>query len=808
MSAVAAARGGRRLGRFELVRELGRGAQATVWLAHDTRLEREVALKLLDPAADAAELSEWLHEARAVSRLAHANVVPVFEADVADGQPYLVFEFVDGPTLAAQRRVRPKWPPREAVQLLLGVLDALAAAHAQGIVHRDLKPSNILLGSDGRARVMDFGIAARVASAQAAGDGRIVGTPGYMSPEAARGDAPQPAMDVFAAGMMLGELLGGTPLMRERDPWRYVERVQREDLVLAAEVGVDETLRGIVQRALARAPEARYDGARALHAALAAWLAPADAPLPQASHGTLEFLLRRMRHKSDFPALSDAVLRIQRVAASESANLGALTDEILRDVALTNKLLRMVNSVHFTSVAGGGIQTVSRAISLVGFAGIRNMALAVLLLEHMQDKAHAALLREEFTRALMAGSLASELVPWQRDSEEAFLGSMFQNLGRLLTEFYFPEEAQQIRNQLPDAQAPPAQREAAALRVLGIGLDELGAGVARAWGLPESLQLAMRAPQGDAPTRPLPRGVERARWLGRAANGLTDALLQGRNEGDGNQALQAAAAAYAGVLELSVSQIVGAVDAARARLAQLAGAMGLTLPSGARSQRLLAPLPPPAPGLTPAAVPGPPAAPAAQGAQGAQGAPAPGSPPPASGVPAARGAPAAAAPAEAALRAALDEVALALDARSMQLNELLSLVFERMQRALALRAVVLCLRDADGVLQGRFALGPLPASRLAVAPKANGDLFAVLCAKGADLHVADAAALGTKLPPWYRSGIGGGSFLALPLMVKGRPLGLIYADKEAPNGLLLAAGELALLRGLRDKVVVALTRGA
>ena len=805
MSAVPAARALRRLGRFELVRELGRGAQATVWLAHDTRLQREVALKLLDPAADAAELSEWLHEARAVSRLAHPHIVPVFEADVAEGQPYLVFEFVDGPTLGAERRARPKWSAREAVQLLLGVLDALAAAHAQGIVHRDLKPSNILIGRDGRARVMDFGIAARVASAQTPGDGRIVGTPGYMSPEAARGEAPQPAMDVFAAGMMLGELLAGAPLMGERDPWRYVERVQREDLVLPAEAGVDETLRGIVQRALARAPEARYDGARALHTALAAWLAPAEAPLPQPSHGTLEFLLRRMRHKSDFPALSDAVLRIQRVAASESANLGSLADEILRDVALTSKLLRMVNSVYFTSVAGGGIHTVSRAISLVGFAGIRNMALAVLLLEHMQDKAHAARLREEFTRALMAGSLASELMPWQRDSEEAFLGSMFQNLGRLLTEFYFPEEAQQIRKQLPDAQASPPQREAAALRVLGIGLDELGAGVARAWGLPENLQLAMRAPPGDVPARPLPRGVERARWLGRAANDLTDALLQGRSEGEGSRALLATAAEYAGVLELSVPQIVGATDAARARLAQLAGAMGLTLPRGARSQRLLAPLAAPAPGWTPAAVAGLPGASAAQGVQGAQGAqtvPASGSPPPASGVSAAG-----AASAEAALRAALDEVARALDARSMQLNELLGLVFERMQRALALRALVLCLRDADGVLQGRFALGPVPPSRLVVAPKANGDLFAVLCAKGADLHVADAAALGTKLPSWYRSGIGGGSFLALPLMVKERPLGLIYADKEAPNGLLLAAGELALLRGLRDKVVLALTRG-
>jgi serine/threonine protein kinase len=201
------------LARFELLRELGRGAQARVWLAHDPRLDREVALKLMDAEADADAVNLWLHEARAVSRLSHPNVVPVFEADEHEGQPYLVFEYVEGPTLAQARRGQPPMPAKEAVELMIGVLDALAAAHEQGIVHRDLKPSNILLGSDGRARVMDFGIAGRVAPPRRAGgrrgatmvldanEGRIMGTPGYISPEAARGAAPVPAMDVFAAGV-------------------------------------------------------------------------------------------------------------------------------------------------------------------------------------------------------------------------------------------------------------------------------------------------------------------------------------------------------------------------------------------------------------------------------------------------------------------------------------------------------------------------------------------------------------------------------------------------------------------------------
>ena len=202
MSAVA----GQRLGRYRLLAQLGRGAQATVWRAYDERLDREVALKLLNadvshPKAGQA-LNQWLQEARAVSRLAHPHIVPVFDAEQIDGQACLVFELVPGLTLAEHLRQRGALPAREAVELMLGVVDALRAAHAQGIVHRDLKPSNILMAPDGRARVMDFGIAARLdaTDAGAAPDalaGCIVGTPGYLSPEAAAAAAPSGQMDVF-----------------------------------------------------------------------------------------------------------------------------------------------------------------------------------------------------------------------------------------------------------------------------------------------------------------------------------------------------------------------------------------------------------------------------------------------------------------------------------------------------------------------------------------------------------------------------------------------------------------------------------
>ena len=794
------------LARFELLRELGRGAQARVWLAHDPRLDREVALKLLDADAESEAVTEWLHEARAVSRLSHPNVVPVFEADEVDGQPYLVFEYVEGPTLAQARRGQPAMPARQAAELMLGVLDALAAAHDQGIVHRDLKPSNILLGSDGRARVMDFGIAARVAPPRrAAGrrnggtetapvpDGRIMGTPGYISPEAARGEAPVPAMDVFAAGMMLGELLAGAPLMREIDPYRAVERVRHEDLSLPETVKVDATLRGIVQRAITRDIASRYDSARSMQAALRAWLHPDGAAQPEggSSHATLEFLLRRMRHKTDFPALGSSIVRIQKVATSETDSIKSLTGEILKDVALTNKLLRMVNTAQFSAASGGGIATVSRAVALVGFAGIRNMALSVVLLEHMSDKAHASLLKEEFLRALMAGSLADQLTSTAREGEEAFIGSMFQNLGRLLTECYLPDEAVQIRQALGKDQTSAAShpaREAAARKVLGMSLDELGGGVAKAWGLPDSLQHAMHAPQGQAPARVMERGPERVRWLGRAANAMSDAMLG--SDGDAQAtALLRAAELYAPALGLNPREMVAAAYTMRTHLNDLATALGVNVAAGAPARRLLE--------ATNLQLPSGPAhlntdeastlvlvSPAAAGSDAQQ-----------------------------VMSKALDEVRAALASKTMRLSDVLPLVLNTMHKALDFRRVVLCLREPGFArLVGRIALGQGGAEISAafrIQPDANAasDLFGVLCAKGADLLVSDARTVATRLPAWYRQKVNAPTFLLMPLMLKGQPIGLIYADKALAGAIVIGEAELTLLRALRDQATAAFSKG-
>jgi eukaryotic-like serine/threonine-protein kinase len=740
LSTVAAP--GQRVARFDLLRLLSRDAQATTWLAHDPRLDRDVVVKLLTASPRTQGMAGWLQGARAVSRLMHPHIVPVFEADEADGQAYLVFEHVLGTTLTQACAQRAVLPPREAVGVLLQVLDALAAAHALGIVHGALVGSRILLGDDGHVRVSDFGHAALGIAA---------------------GPPPLPDHDVVAAARLLVEMLGGPSTAQGLGPAATCSDPSRWPPALQA----DDGLRSIVLRAMGWDSAAHFDGARAMQAALSAWLSPGTAVADAApGHGTLEFLLRRMRHKTDFPALSDSVLRIQRMATSDSESLGNLSDEILKDVALTHKLLRMVNTVHFNHAGGGGVSTVSRAVALIGFAGIRNMALSVLLLEHMNDRAHAAVLLEQFMRSLMAGTLAGQLTPVARDSEDAFLGALLQGLGRLLTEYYFPDEAQQIR----EAAAVDGDIEAAAQRVLGLGLDDLGVGIARAWGLPDGLQRTMRSPAGEVRGRAPETGPERLRWTGRAAHALTDALL-GAEGPEQMRALGATAELYSSVLGMDKADILTATQAARLRLAQTAQALGLHSPAGAASRRLL---------LAAPGVPTPPVT-----------------------VPA--GLLAAARPPNALLQRGLDALRQTQATPQVMLQRLL----EILHRALGLRCVVCCLREAStGHLVGRLAVGPgareiSTAFRIEPSLLPGADLFGALCAKGADTLIADAAAapVASRLPVWYRQAVNAPTFLLLPMSLKGLPLGLIYADMAQAGALVLGPADLSLLRALRDHAV-------
>ena len=783
------------LGRFELLRELGRGAQTSVWLAFDPRLQRQVAIKLM-PAVqpeDASALDQWLREARHVAALTHPFIVPVLEVDVQGLQSYIVFEYVPGRTLAEHLAQQGRCAPHEAVALMVDVLEGLQAAHASGIVHGNLKPSNVMVDNQRHARVMDFGTAAPVQAAASAQG--VVGTPSYLAPEAAGGAAPSPAMDVYSAALVLVELLTGHPLMPRQNAWQALYRSANEFATLPDDLGpgVDGALRAVVQRALARSPGARYATAGDFRDALRGWAAPVSAPTA-ASNATLDFLLRRMRHKSDFPALSDSVARIQRVANSEDDSISDLTHEILKDVALTNKLLRLVNSVHYAHASRGTISTVSRAVSLVGFNAVRNMALSLVLLDHMEDKAHASQMREEFLRAMMAGSVAAELCSPGQVAEEAFIGAMFQNLGRMLCEFYFPEEAQQVRSVVAAGRLQGGE-ESAAVQVLGLGFEDLGAGVARVWGLPESLQRCMRKPMGAPPMRSAEQGVERLRWVAMAANEVATTLLHS-GDAQTEDRLQQTAARYARTLALSPEAIAEATLRARHKLVSLAQALDLQVAPGSAAARLLtlptsqadAAVPQDALALLELRAAEPQPLPAVLESQAAGTV--------------------SVAQVNEVLAAGIQDITNAM-VENFQLNDVLRMILETMFRALGFRRMVFCLREArTDLLTGRFGLGEDSESAvraMKVPLKTPGDLFAAVCVRGADTLINDAtqARMQARLPQWYVQGINAPAFLLLPLQIKGQPFALIYADQSAPGGIVVDDKVLGLLRTLRNQAVMA-----
>ena len=200
-------------GRYELEREVGRGGMGAVWLARDTTLGREVAVKRIGmaPGGSTPDQERAAREARLAARLNHAHVVQVFDLVSDDDVQWLVMEYVDGLTLASLIHSEGALDPRRASELVGQAADALAAAHAAGIVHRDVKPSNILVGPQGQVKLSDFGIAKAEADPSLTQTGLVTGSPAYLSPEVASGQLASTASDVWSLGATLYHALSGRP---------------------------------------------------------------------------------------------------------------------------------------------------------------------------------------------------------------------------------------------------------------------------------------------------------------------------------------------------------------------------------------------------------------------------------------------------------------------------------------------------------------------------------------------------------------------------------------------------------------------
>ncbi|MCX7893517.1 MAG: serine/threonine protein kinase [Burkholderiales bacterium] len=265
-----------RLGRYEVLAEVGRGAMGVVYRARDPVLDRVVAVKTIIVPADAAERAEYearfFQEAKAAGSLNHPAIVTVYDAGNAGDVAYIAMEYVDGTELRDLATGGARIPVGRALHIAAQVADGLAFAHERGIVHRDVKPANIMVTADARAKIMDFGIARVRASDVETKTGTTLGSPRYMSPEQVLGRRADARSDIFSLGVVLYELLAGAPPFSGEDVSSLMYAVVHAEAPPPSRLNPDvpPMLDLVVAKALAKVPQERYRDASELAADLRA----------------------------------------------------------------------------------------------------------------------------------------------------------------------------------------------------------------------------------------------------------------------------------------------------------------------------------------------------------------------------------------------------------------------------------------------------------------------------------------------------------------------------------------------------------
>jgi HD-like signal output (HDOD) protein len=561
---------GQRVGNFVLSSVLGHGGMGAVLLAEHPALGKRVAVKFLSRTlASMPEMSaRFLDEARSAASLQHPNIVDILDFGELDRTPYYVMEHLAGSDLSKVIAKRRRMPPAEVGVYVEQIGSALDLAHSRGIIHRDLKPANVFVrdGEPLRIKLLDFGIAKVMDSSAGAAltqSGQVMGTPSHMAPEQAMGAVRSicPQTDLYSLGVILYEMLAGRPLYSHESPVVVMMMHIRDPFVPVREVApeVPEPVARVVEWCLAKAPEKRPPSARELVKAFAQALresaapprAPARAPAPPSAlaHAptvaadarpraaapapapalptevdklVLDRLLARMQAKGDFPAFMKNVTEISQKAHPGSAlSASGLADSILKDYALTAKLLRVVNSAYYERL-GKRVNNVSRAVVVLGFEKVRSMALAIALNRNPGKKVQSQEASELSIQALVSGEIARRLAPSLgiADPEEAQVCAMFQNVGQQLLVHYLPEDHKKAQELMA---AHGVSLEVAAGQVLGVPLRALGIGMAQRWRLSE--RVAENMVPAEVKGKPA-NEAERIRVLSTFANDLSDTVAR------------------------------------------------------------------------------------------------------------------------------------------------------------------------------------------------------------------------------------------------------------------------------------------
>ncbi len=750
------------VGRFEVLELLGRGTRGEVYLARDPGRGNKVAIRLFtagwEPPAELDRQSQTL------SQLQHPNLAAVLEIGEHQGRPCVVYEYAPGQSLKRYLRENGPLPVRKAARWMTRILDAVAHAHEKSTLHLDLTPASIQVDGDGSLKVLDFGVSLLANGPSALGD--PLGGAYYMAPEILHGrTGAAPASDIFSLGLILHEMVTGSPAVSGNDPVATMQWMAHNTVAppSARRAELDAEFDRVVQRALEKAPQNRYLSARQMQQALADYLAgkpPESQPVDDAS--ALGFLLRRMRRRADFPAIAQNMSLIGKKTASDSeSSVDELANIILKDYALTTKLLRLVNS-SFYGQYGGQISTVSRAVVVLGLTQVRNAALSLLLFEHLGDKPQAYELREAAGLAFLSGNIGRRVAEALRISEpeRAFVCAMLHNLGQYLTIFYFPEEHEEIQGAVRTEGVDAA---AASRAILGLCPEELAIGVAREWRLPDEIIQSMRR----LPAKVLgPPADEREalHYISSFANRLADIVIRPAKDAE-NDTVQALRKHFKAHIVLTDKQLSSIVQAALDDLSAHADVFNINLKTSRFFRNANK-------WVTKST-----SAPAVARRQPANDAPSVAPDPETSGSDASSR--------EAILLSGMQDITQAI-VGDYALNDILVMILETLFRGLGFSRVLLCIRDAKrGKMAARFGLGrdlESLVNRFSFPLNSGPDVFSRAVQDHDDV-VCHEPGKADDVPEWHRALVKPATFALYPIVVNEVTLGLIYADREEADKL-------------------------
>ncbi|MES2012925.1 MAG: HDOD domain-containing protein [Pseudomonadota bacterium] len=509
------------------------------------------------------------------------------------------------------------------------------------------------------------------------------------------------------------------------------------------------------------------------------------------AHSTLDTLLRRMSNKSDFPALSTTISEINRVVDNDAASHNLLAQSILHDFALTNKLLKLVNTVTYGQF-GGQINTISKAVVILGFETVRNVAMTLILMDFLQNKAQATQLKDDVLASFFTGIVAAQLSANNqiRNAEEAMICSMFRNLGKLLASLYFFEESQQVAQLVEQGQS----ESDASINTLGISYDELGIGVAKSWNFPPRLIMGMRKLSGEKIAKPH-NELEALSVAVNLAHELC-AIASNGDIADKPVALKQLAKRYENAITVSEHQLRTAMDNGLGELSARARIVGINIAQSPMMKRINTWT-----GIKSSAA----------------------NDKKTEGSDVLEGITQLALETESSsentnetvkidpetmLTQGIQEITNTL-VEEHQLNDIMQMVLETMHRSMGFNRTLLFIRDVKThKMSARFGFGKdidvvLPKFRFSL--DFTPDVFHLAMSKGADLMIEDISAenITDKIPAWYRQTVSSQSFILLPMIVKDKPIGLFYADMNQAHSMQISPKQLSLLRTLRNQAVLA-----